>query len=201
MSDPHRIRPDEVEILVAREIRKLGVSLVRLHVTSRRALAADDDRGYVVELAGRASSGETNRDVLVEFRNETALTAVNHVRALATRVAAPETDGPKRLQPHPAGTPGTPCPDPLRFVVSTSGFDLAALRAASALGVVPLRVADGRAAFLRSQWSMGDQPPAWVPEYMTELGDVGPTGDARYQLVSAAATASPKHGAKPGARD
>ena len=196
MGDPRRIRPDEVEIVIARELRKAGLALSIVRVLSRRALAPEDPSEYAMELAGltptSTASGATPRDVLIDFRNEARVTNVDAVRALDAR-AAPVTptaaaDGPKRLQPvaQPTERPVDVAPSspPLRVMVSTAGFDVSAAREAVTLGMVLLRLADGGAAFLRSQWAMGDQPPAWVPEYMAELVDLGPTGDVRYQLIT-----------------
>jgi hypothetical protein len=182
MGNPRRIRPDEVEIVVARELRKAGVPLSRVRVLARRALAPRDESEYAIDLAGTTSAEPARRDVLVEFRNEPRDVDVTVMNALGARTPpAPSADAPRRLQPVELVSPTAE--EPLRVMVSTTGFDAAAVREAKALGVLLLRVADGREAFLRSQWAMGDQPPAWVPEYMAELVDLGPTGEVRYQLI------------------
>jgi len=66
----------------------------------------------------------------------------------------------------------------LRWPYSEAGALLLA-----ALGVLLLAVADGPAAFRRSQWSMGHTTPAWVPEYMTEVVSLGPDGAERRELL------------------
>ena len=182
------MRADEVEILVAREVRKAGLELSKLAVRSRHAIATDDATddasGYVMELRGITPVGDGTRDVLIEFRNEAELVGSPVVEALATRAVPPRVaEGPKRLQPIPAPPPAAESAPPLRLLLSTSGFDDAAVRKATTLGIVLLRIADGGAAFLRSQWAMGDQPPAWVPEYMAELVDLGPSGEVRHQML------------------
>ena len=203
MSDPRHIRPEEVEIVVARELRKAGLALSFVRVLSRRALTPDDESEYAMELAGLTPlppssppSGAVRRDVLIDFRNERRVTDVDAVRALSARAAPPAqataADGPKRLQPTdqmsapPIAQPADAAPAalPIRVMVSTTGFDVMAAREAHTLGVLLLRLADGGAAFLRSQWAMGDEPPGWVPEYMAEVADLGPTGDVRYQLIT-----------------
>ena len=182
MGNPRRIRPDEVEIVVARELRKAGVPLARVRVLARRALAPGDESEYAIDLAGTTSAEPARRDVLVEFRNEARDVDVATMNALGTRTPpAQPADGPRRLQPVEPVSPAAE--EPLRVMVSTTGFDAEAVRAAKSLGVMLLRVADGGEAFLRSQWAMGDQPPAWVPEYMAELVDLGPAGEVRYQLI------------------
>jgi len=184
MGDPRRVRPDEVEILVARELRKAGIPLSKLSVVSRRALAAQDESQYVMELTG-PPGGAATQGIIIEFRNEAGVVDVDTIRALATRLpAARNADGPKRLQPANETSPDSAAVAPLRVMMSTAGFDLAAATEARSLGIMLLRIADGGAAFLRSQWAMGDQPPAWVPEYMAELVDVGPAGDVRYQMIT-----------------
>ena len=187
MGDPRRLRPDEVEIVVARELRKAGVPLATLRVTTRHSASPNDPDAFVLELAGATVAAEpdgTTRAVIVELRNESGLVDLAAVRALGTRSPVRrEGDGPKRLQPVPVATTAESA-RALRVLVSTTGFEPAAVVEANALGVVPLRIADGTAAFLRSQWAMGEQPPAWVPEYMAELVQLGPAGDVRYELIA-----------------
>ena len=193
MGDPRDVRPDEVEILVARELRKAGVALTRLWTAARRAVPGDDDRAYVVELEGVTASVDDARSVLVEFRNHSSDVGADAVLTLANRAAAgPPVDAPKRLQPVPDRA-GRPIPadartrPPIRVMFATSAFDAASVAEALTLGMRLLRVADGPAAFRRSQWAVGAQPPAWVPEYMAEAVDLGPTGDVRYQALMSTA--------------
>ena len=180
MSDPRRIRPDEVEIVVARELRKAGVQLTGLAALverGRRSPEPNDTSQYVMELGGPG--------LLVEFRNEASLAGADVVRALAQRPAnrPAQRDAPKRLLPTPDAPPAA-APGELRVLVSTTGFEPAAVVEAKTLGMPLLRVADGQAAFRRSQWAMGEQPPAWVPEYMAELADIGPDNAVRYDLIT-----------------
>jgi len=180
MSDPRRIRPDEVEIVVARELRKAGVQLTGLAALverGRRSPEPNDTSQYVMELGGPG--------LLVEFRNEASLAGADVVRALAQRPAERPAarDAPKRLLPTPDAPPAA-APGELRVLVSTTGFEPAAVVEAKTLGMPLLRVADGQAAFRRSQWAMGEQPPAWVPEYMAELADIGPDNAVRYDLIT-----------------
>lgn len=188
MGDPRHVRPDEVEILVARELRKAGHELAALRVVARRSPDSDDDTTYVAELDGLTVTGGSKRGVLVQFRNQAAVIDADALNDLAGRTAPPPgSDGPKRLQAAPTA-PTEETPPPLRVMVTTSSFDASAVRHAQTLGIILLRIADGTAAFLRSQWAMGDQPPAWVPEYMAELVDLGPTGEVRYQLLASGKT-------------
>jgi hypothetical protein len=91
MGDRRRIRSDEVEIVIARELRKAGLALSIVRVLSRRALAPEDPSEYAMELTGltptSTASGTTRRDVLIDFRNEARVTDVDAVRALDARAA------------------------------------------------------------------------------------------------------------------
>lgn len=196
MADPRQVRPDEVEVLVARELRKAGLELSTLRVHARRPLAdgasaassAASSAEYSTELAGVSAHEGRRRAVLVEFRNQSAPVAVASVQALSERAAAPPPpDGPVRLMPGPGASPVGQTEDPpkprLGVMFSTSSYEPAAVREAMTLGIALLAVADGPAAFRRSQWAMGQQTPAWVPEYMAELVDLAPDGSVRRRLL------------------
>ena len=195
MGDPKRVRPDELEILVARELRKAGVTLSRLTVLARNPLSSKSSEEYSVELGAVIGEAPASRDALIECRNEIGPTDINAVQALDARRRAPRApDGPTRLLPSDA-TPGVQAPaaEPrLAIMFSMSGYHPQAVREARSLGIVLLAITDGPAAFRRSQWAVGAQPPAWVPEYMAELVDLDPAGAVRYQmLVSGKSTLIP----------
>ncbi|HEX6052082.1 MAG TPA: hypothetical protein VFZ21_22590 [Gemmatimonadaceae bacterium] len=193
MGDPRDVRPDEVEIVVGRELRKAGVAISRLWTAARHRVPGGDERAYVVELEGVVVGTDGPQPILVEFRNQPSEVGIDAVRRLASRTAlGPPGDGPKRLQPVPdPASPPAPSDGtmraPPRAMFATSAFDAGAVAEALSLGVRLLRVADGPAAFRRSPWAMGAQPPAWVPEYMAETVDLGPAGDVRYQPLMGAA--------------
>lgn len=196
MGDPKRVRPDELEILVARELRKAGVTLSKLAVVTRNALSPKDPGEYSVELGAVIGDGGALREALIECRNEIAPTGATAVQALdARRRAQPAGDGPARLLDPPSAPPTVEAPhaEPrLAIMFSMSGYEPAAVREARSLGIVLLAIADGPAAFRRSQWAVGAQPPAWVPEYMAELVDLDPAGAVRYRmLVSGESTLTP----------
>lgn len=184
MGDPRHVRPDEVEIVVARELRKAGLELSRPRVVARHDPSGDDPGEFAAELRADASIDGSIRPVLIEFRNHAAPVSVDAVRAFAARqTAPPHADGPKRLMSTPAPEADRVEPS-IHVMFSTSGYEPGAVREAQTLGVALLAIADGPAAFRRSQWAMGDQPPAWVPEYMAELVDLGIDGAERRRLVS-----------------
>jgi len=168
MGDPRHVRPDELEILVARELRKAGVELSPPRVLSRHALSPKDAGEYVVELGTLITDRGVAREALIECRNESRAVGVDVVQALQARLLA-RTDANRET--------------PLGLMFATSGYEADAVRAAKAAGIALLAISDGRAAFLRSQWAMGSQPPAWVPEYMAEVVDLDPAGSVRHQLL------------------
>ena len=194
MGDPRRVRPHEVEILVSRELRKAGLELTSLR---RDAGALPDGDEYSLELYGTIVHEGTPAGLVVQFRNHSAPVTREDIAALASMSGEPRAaDAPKRLIPEgPAATKAGPT---LRVMVSTSGYSVDAAREASASGIRLLAIADGPAAFRRSQWSMGQQTPAWVPEYMAEEVDLGPDGMVRHRLlVSGQAKASPRRTSGP----
>ncbi len=187
MGDPRRVRPDELEILVARELRKAGVTISRLAVLTLHTLSSKDPGNYSVELAAVIGDRDAPREALIECRNESAPTAATAVRALdARRRARPADDGPVRLLGPPSATSTVEASHAerrLAIMFSTSGYEPDAVREAASSGIVLLAIADGPAAFRRSQWAVGAQPPAWVPEYMAELVDLDAAGAVRYRTL------------------
>ena len=187
MGDPKRVRPDELEILVARELRKAGLSISKLSVLERNALASRDAGAYSIDLGAVIGGGDAFRDVLIECRNEIAPTGAPAVQALdARRRARSADDGPVRLLDPPSATSmaeSSQAERRLAIMFSTSGYEPEAVREAASSGIVLFAITDGPAAFRRSQWAVGAQPPAWVPEYMAELVDLAPDGAVRYQML------------------
>ena len=187
MGDPKRVRPDELEILVARELRKAGVTLSRLTVLTRNALPSKHPGEYSVDLGAAIGDGDALREALIECRNETTPTGATAVQALdVRRRARPAGDGPVRLLAPPTATSTAEAPNAeprLAIMFSMSGYEPQAVREAASLGIILLAIADGPAAFRRSQWAVGAQPPAWVPEYMAELVDLDPAGAVRYRML------------------
>ena len=88
MGDPRRVRPDELEIIVARELRKAGVTISALAVVARNASQPIDAGEYSVEFAAVTGDGDALREALIECRNETAPIGVTAVRALDARRSA-----------------------------------------------------------------------------------------------------------------
>jgi hypothetical protein len=187
MGDPRRVRPDELEILVARELRKAGVALSRLALLPRRAATPMAAGEYSVEFGAVIGDDDARQDALIECRNQIAPIGMTAVQSLdARRRARPVDDGPARLLDIPRVAPVVEAADVeprLAIMFSMSGYERDAVREAQSLGIALLAIADGPAAFRRSQWAVGAQPPAWVPEYMAEVVDLDPAGAVRYQML------------------
>ena len=186
MGDPRRVRPDELEILVARELRKAGVMLSSL-VMTRNVESSKDAGEYSIDFGAILGDRDAPREALIECRNESAPVGAAAVQALdARRRARPADDGPVRLMSPPTATVAVEAPHAereLAIMFSMSGYEPEAVREARSSGIVLLAIADGPAAFRRSQWAVGAQPPAWVPEYMAELVDLDPAGAVRHQML------------------
>ena len=164
MGDPRRLRPDEVEILVTRELRKAGIEVSRLKVTAR-SKPKERDESFTMEMTGTMRVAGAERPVLVECRNQRDPVRREDVESLGGKLAEAKAEH--------------------GMMFSTSGFETAAVRDAKERGLALLAVTDGKSAFARSPWGMAGQPPAWVPEYMTEVVDVDVTGQLRHHLVVA----------------
>lgn len=164
MGNPRSLLPHEVEIFITRELRKAGLAPSGMRVRDRVQTASKSD-DYLVELGCSLRVGEADPFVIIECRNQSAPVTITAVEALQTKARQAKAQH--------------------AMMFSTSGFETDAIRAARTLGIPLLAVADGKTAFARSPWGMAGDPPAWVPEYMAELVDLGVTGQPRHELLAA----------------
>jgi hypothetical protein len=163
LGDPRSLLPHEVEIFVVRELRKAGLEPAAMKVREQtRASGGGDD--FMVELGCSLRIGETDRQVLIECRNEQAPVSAASVETLHAKL-------------HDARAQHA-------MMFSTTGFEPDAVRSSRTLGMPLLTVADGKSAFARSPWGMAGDPPAWVPEYMAELVELDGTGKPRHTLLA-----------------
>jgi hypothetical protein len=137
----------DVEILVARELRRAGLALSGLHVRRRTPLAEPEGR-WTMLLEGRLRVGEREGGLLVECHDRSAPLGADGVRAFVEDARAARAER--------------------AMMVATSGFAAAAARAARELGIVLLAIADGVTAWQSSPWGSG-RPPAWFPEFVAQL--------------------------------
>src|SRR5947208_3047115 len=78
------LTPELFEILVVRELRKLGLEVSELRV-HRRATLPEPERGYLVELKGRVSRGPWHRRVLIACRRQDAAVGRAEIESLRDR--------------------------------------------------------------------------------------------------------------------
>jgi hypothetical protein len=165
MGDPRHLRPDEVEIFVTRELRKAGIDVSGLKVNARDQRTEGGAEGFTIEMSGVMRVRDVNRPMLIECRNQRDPVRPAEVEALHARLAAVKAEH--------------------GIMFSTSDYESGAVREGRTRGVALLTVTDGKLAFARSPWGMAGQPPAWVPEYMSEVVDADATGKVRHHLVVA----------------
>ena len=142
-----KLTPEHFEILVVRELRKVGllVSELRVH---RRATLPEPERGYLLELKGTVSRGPWHRRVLIACRRQDAAVGRAEIESLRDRFGEADVE---------AG-----------ILFATAKFDRDALAAAKDACMALLRVTDGRTAFDTSGWGTPGHYPAWLPAYCAE---------------------------------
>ena len=156
------LTPEHFEILVVRELRKVGlaVSELRLH---RRATLPEPAPGYVLEFKGVVSGPEGPRRVLIACRKQEQAIGRADVESLKDQFKDVGVE---------AG-----------LLFGATDFDPDALSAAERSNVVLLRVTDGRTAFDTSGWGTQGHYPAWLPAYCAQVVERDPIGRPRYQLL------------------
>lgn len=161
MPEPPELTPQHFEILVVRELRKVGldVGALRIH---RRATLPEPERGYLLELQG-VLGGATGRQTLIAcLRQQTPIgrAAVESLRDHVKEAGAA------------AG-----------LLFGAGDFAADALSSPPDGDVTLLRVTDGRTAFDTSGWGTPGHYPAWLPAYCAQLVTRDPLGQPRYQLL------------------
>src|SRR5437773_1060676 len=126
MPEAPELTPEHFEILVVRELRKVGLEVSALQV-HRRATLPEPERGYLLELRGRVSRGSWQRRVLIACRRQETPTGGGQVESFRAHL-----DG--------AGAEAG-------ILFSTGGFDQDAVTAAPGRSVALPRVADRRTGF------------------------------------------------------
>ncbi len=164
MADLPTVTPDYFEILVVRELRKVGfdVGAVRIH---RRAELPEPERGFVLELLALLSRPPWTRQVLIACRRQEAPIARDVVDSLKARLKDAAAE--------------------VALVFSTVEFAPDALAAAREAGVGLLRVVDGHSVFDASGWGPSGHYPAWLPAYLAQVVDRDGAGEVRSRLLEA----------------
>jgi hypothetical protein len=166
MNDLPELSREFFEILAVRELRKAGfeVGVLRAH---RHATLPEPARGYLLELGGVVSRGAWQVRLLIACRRQETPIGRAAVEDFATHRGEAGVE---------AG-----------ILFGAPDFAPDALQAAEHRRVVLLRVTDGRTAFDTSGWGTPGHYPVWLPAYCAQVVGRDMLGQARYQLLEAAA--------------
>lgn len=153
---------EDLEILVVRELRKVGfdVGHPRVH---RRAELAEPGDGFVLELLVSLGCGDLRRRALVVCRQQQKPIERTVVESAAHR--APEAGADAAL-------------------LFGAEFEEDAVGAARECGVALLQIVDGRSVFAGS----ADHYPAWLPAQLVQVVDRDAAGQLRARLLEAGRT-------------
>jgi Restriction endonuclease len=158
------LTPEHFEILVVRELRKLGldVSEPRVH---RRATLPEPEQGYLLELTTLVTRAAWQRRVLIACRRQGVSIDLAAIDSILSHLREADVG---------AG-----------LLFATAAFEPEALRAARGSGVALFRVTDGREAFDTSGWGTPGHYPSWLPAYCAQVVTSDALGQVRYQLLAA----------------
>src|SRR5438477_482251 len=157
------LTPEHFEILVTRELRKIGLDVSELH-THRRSMLPEPERGYLLELKGVLRRPDWQRRTLIACRRQHSPIGSVEVESLKQHLTEAEME---------AGV-----------LFGAADFDPSALTAAEDSPLALLRVTDGRTAFDTSGWGTQGHYPAWLPAYCAQSVERDPLGQPRYQLLA-----------------
>ncbi len=159
------LTPEHFEILVTRELRKIGLGVSELQ-THRRSMLPEPERGYLLELKGVLRRTDWQRRTLIACRTQQRPIGAAEIESLNEHLKEAQVE---------AG-----------LLFGAADFDPSALTAAQDKALVLLRVTDGRTAFDTSGWGPPGHYPAWLPAYCAQSVARDPLGQLRYQLLPAA---------------
>ena len=141
------VTPEYYQILVARELRKMGLELRDLRVR-RRSELPEPHRGFVLELVANVQRGDRSGRLLIACYRQDEPVAADIVAAVPERAKAAQAD--------------------VALVITTSDY------AAPRSDILLLRVVDARAAYDASGWSAPGHYPAWLPAHVLQRLDGQP---------------------------
>jgi hypothetical protein len=147
VSNPRSITADAFEILVGRELRRIGVQPVQLR---RRAMVhAPAGDGYSFELHGRLEAHGRRWSVLIECRNHSRALRKDDLHDLRARANAGKAAS--------------------AILFTIGDIESEAAAAARTIAIPLLRVVDAQTALIATQVIQAGQMPAWLPEFTIEL--------------------------------
>jgi Restriction endonuclease len=156
------LTPEHFEILVMRELRKVGLEISELRI-HRRTMLPEPDEGYLLEVKGVVRGAGWERRVLIACRRQQRPIVAAEVELLKDHVKEADAEG--------------------GLLFGAADFDPDALRAAEDTALALLRVTDGRTAFDTSGWGTPGHYPAWLPAYCAQSVTRDPLGQPRYELL------------------
>jgi len=159
-----QVTADYYEILVLRELRKVGLEVADLRI-HRRTELPEPERGFLLELRAVLSRAAWQRTGLIACRRQEGAIGPAAVASVAGRLTEARAE--------------------VALLFSTTEFTLEALGAAEKVGVGLLRLVDGRRAFDTGGWGTPGHYPAWLPAYLVEVVDRDVAGQMRYRLLEA----------------
>ncbi len=162
MPELPELTPEHFEILVVRELRKVGLDVAELRIHRRATLPAPE-RGYLLELKGVLTGTAGPRQALIACRRQQGVIGRAAVESLRDHVKEAGAE--------------------VGLLFGAADFDLDALAATLDGDVALLRVTDGRSAFDTSGWGPPGHYPAWLPAYCAQLVTRDPIGQPQYRLL------------------
>ena len=162
MPELPELTPEHFEILVVRELRKVGLDVAELHI-HRRATLPEPERGYLLELKGVLTGVAGPRQALIACRRQQIAIGRAAVESLRDHVKEAGAE--------------------VGLLFGAADFDPDALAATLDGDVALLRVTDGRSAFDTSGWGPPGHYPAWLPAYCAQLVTRDPIGQPQYRLL------------------
>jgi Restriction endonuclease len=156
------LTPEHFEILVMRELRKVGLEISELRI-HRRTMLPEPDEGYLLEVKGVVRGAGWERRVLIACRRQQRPIVAAEVELLKDHVKEADAEG--------------------GLLFGAADFDPDALRTAEDAALALLRVTDGRTAFDTSGWGTPGHYPAWLPAYCAQSVTRDPLGQPRYELL------------------
>ena len=149
------ITPDQFEILVVRELRKVGLEVSGLRIRRRIRISAETGE-YDLDLAARLSAEGEEHRVLIGCRHREVAIGREQLGRLHGRLE--EAGAEKAL------------------LFATPEFERDALAFGRDAGIALLQVVDGRTAHDTGGWGVRGHYPSWLPEHVARvvrLDDVG----------------------------
>src|SRR5437016_14646311 len=155
------LTPEHFEILVTRELRKIGLDVSELR-THRRSMLPEPDRGYLLELKGVLRRSDWQRRTLIACRRQQSPIGSVEVESLKEHLQEAEVE---------AGV-----------LFGAAVFDPLALTAAQDSPLALLRVTDCQTSFDTCGWCSLCHNAAWLPAYWAQTVRPVPVAPPRYEM-------------------